>query len=109
MKLASKLLHAWVTDGITIEIEDCMDAKEAYDLIKKRHAVSNERARDSLLTRLNGIRLDDYPSVTAYTNQVRQIKADLKTVKYDMTDDMFATAILYSLLPSYCDFKERYD
>jgi hypothetical protein len=29
--------------------------------------------------------------VTDYTNQVRQIKADLKTVKYDMTDDMFAT------------------
>ncbi|KAG9196947.1 hypothetical protein G6514_002749 [Epicoccum nigrum] len=109
IKLASKLLHAWVSDSIAIEIEDCTNAKEAYDLIQTRYAVSNERARDNLLTRLNGVRLDDYPSVTAYTNQVRQIKADLKTVKYDMTDDMFATAILYSLPSNFSDFKEKYN
>ncbi|KAJ5222193.1 uncharacterized protein N7469_008433 [Penicillium citrinum] len=70
MKLAGKLLDMWVSDGIKIEIEDCADAKEAYDFIKKRYAVTNERARDK------------------YTNQIRQIKADLKTVKYDMTDDI---------------------
>jgi hypothetical protein len=31
MKLAGKLLDACVSDGINIEIEDCTDAKEAYD------------------------------------------------------------------------------
>ncbi len=39
MKLVGKLLDAWVSDGIKIEIEDCADAKEAHDFIKKRYAV----------------------------------------------------------------------
>lgn len=45
MKLANRLLDAWISDGIKIEIEDCADAKEAYDFIKKRYAVKmNVRA-----------------------------------------------------------------
>jgi hypothetical protein len=108
MKLASRLLDAWISGGIKIEIEDCADAKEAYDFIKKRYAVTNERARDILLNRLHDLKLDQCESVTEYTNQVRQIKADLKTVKYDMTDDMFATALLHGLPPSYRSFKEKY-
>ena len=109
MKLASKLLDSWVSDGIKIEIEDCTNAKEAYDLIKKRYAVTHERARDSLLNQLSLIKLEDCLSMTEYTNKVRQVKADLKTVKYDMTDDMFATALLHGLPPSYRAFKEKYD
>jgi hypothetical protein len=60
-----------------------------------RYAVTNERARDILLNRLHDLKLDHCESVTDYTNQVRQIKADLKTVKYDMTDDvlLFEAAI----------------
>jgi hypothetical protein len=57
MKLAGKLLDAWVSDGIKIEIEEYADAKDAYDFIKKRYAVTNERARDSLLDQLNGSNL----------------------------------------------------
>lgn len=109
MKLAGKLLHVWVCEGIQIEMEDCKDAKEAYDFIKKRYAVTNERARDDLLSRLNRLKLDDYSPMTEYTNKVRQIKADLKTVKYDMTDDMLATALLHGLPPNFRDFKEKYD
>ncbi|KZN94229.1 hypothetical protein EN45_044190 [Penicillium chrysogenum] len=109
MKLASRLLDAWISEGIKIEIEDCADAKEAYEFIKKRYAVTNERARDILLNRLHDLKLEHCESVTDYTNQVRQIKADLKTVKYDMTDDMFATALLHGLPPSYRSFKEKYD
>ncbi|GJN66062.1 hypothetical protein PLICBS_000078 [Purpureocillium lilacinum] len=109
MKLAGKLLEAWVSDGIKIEVEDCADAKEAYDFIKTRYTVTNERARDNLLNQLNGLKLDDCPSMTEYTNRVRQIKADLKTVKYDMTDDMLATALLHGLPSNFRDFKERYD
>jgi hypothetical protein len=109
MKLASKLLDTWVSDGIKIEIEDCADAKEAYDFIKKRYAVTHERARDSLLNQLNELKLEHCSSVIEYTNKVRQIKADLKTVKYDMTDDMFATALLHGLPSNYRGFKEKYD
>ncbi|KFZ24291.1 hypothetical protein V502_01231 [Pseudogymnoascus sp. VKM F-4520 (FW-2644)] len=109
MKLAGKLLDAWVSDGIKIEVEDCADAKEAYDFIKKRYAVTMERARDGLLNQLNELKLDDCLSMTEYTNGVRQIKADLKTVKYDMTDDMLATALLHGLPPNFRDFKEKYD
>jgi len=109
MKLAGKLLNAWVCEGIKIEIEDCTDAKKAYDFIKKRYAVTNERARDDLLNQLNELKLDNCSSMTEYTNKVRQLKADLKTVKYCMTDDMLATALLYGLPPNFRDFKEKYD
>lgn len=40
---------------------------------------------------------------------MRQIKADLKTVKYDMTDDTLVTALLHGHPPNFCDFKEKYD
>ena len=109
MRVAGKLLDSWVSEGIKIEIEDCEDAKDAYDFIKRRYVVSNERARDTLLTELNGIKFDDCVSMTEYTNKVRQIKADLKTVAYDMTDDMFATALLHGLPPNFRVFKENYD
>jgi hypothetical protein len=108
MKLVSKLLNTWVSDSIKIEIEDCPDAREAYDLIKKRYAVTHERVRDNLLNQLNELKLKDYSSVTEYTSKVRQIKADLKTVKYEMTDDMFATALLHGLSPNYRGLKGKY-
>jgi hypothetical protein len=71
MKLAGKLLDAWVSDGIKIKIEDSIDAKEAYDFIKKRYAVTIERTRDGLLNQLNRLKLDDCSSMTEYTNRVR--------------------------------------
>ncbi|KAJ6063370.1 uncharacterized protein N7446_007490 [Penicillium canescens] len=49
MKLASKLLHSCISDGIKMEIEDCADAKDTYYFIKKRYAVTNERVRHILL------------------------------------------------------------
>jgi hypothetical protein len=109
MKLAGKLLDTWVSDSIKIEIKEFADAKEAYDFIKKRYAVTNERARDSLLNKLTELKLDDCLSMTEYTNGVRQIKADLKTVKYNITDDMLVTALLQGLPPNFRDFKEKYD
>ena len=109
MKLAGKLLDAWVCEGIKIEIEDCTDAKNAYDFIKKRYAVTNERARDDLLNQLSEFKLENCSSMTEYTNKLRQIKADLKTVKYYMTDDMLATALLHGLPSNFRDFKEKYD
>ncbi|KAJ9481657.1 hypothetical protein VN97_g11812 [Penicillium thymicola] len=105
MELASNLLDTWVSDGIKVEIVDYTDAKEAYDFVKKRYAVIHEHARGSLLNQLNELNLEDCSSVTKYTNKLRQIKADLKTVKYDMTDDMFVTALLHGLPPSYRGFK----
>ncbi|KAJ5704349.1 hypothetical protein N7536_000038 [Penicillium majusculum] len=109
MKLANMLLDAWISDGINIEIEDCADAKEAYHFIKRRYAVTNERARDILLNRLHDPKLEHWENVTYYIYQVHQIRADLRTVKYDMTDDMFATAVLHGLPPRYRSFKEKYD
>jgi hypothetical protein len=109
MKLAGKLLNAWVSNSIKIEIEDSTDAKEAYNFIKKRYAVTIERTRDSLLNQLNGLKLDDYSSITEYTNRVRQVKANLKTVKYNLTDDMLATALLQGLPPNFRNFKDKYD
>lgn len=38
-----------------------------------------------------------------------QIKADLKTVQYHMTNDMLARALFYGLPSNFRDFKEKYD
>ncbi|KAG9236822.1 hypothetical protein BJ875DRAFT_438993 [Amylocarpus encephaloides] len=76
MKLRGKLLYSWVSDGIKIKIKDFKDAKVAYDFIKKRYAATIERARDNLLNQLNGLKLDDYSSMTEYTNRIRSTKPD---------------------------------
>ena len=109
MKLISKLFDTWVSDSIQIEIEDYSDVKEAYDFIKKRYTVTNECTCDNLLNQLNKFKLDDCSSMIEYTNRVYQIKADFKTVKYDMTDDIFATILFYSFPLNFRDFKEKYD
>lgn len=49
MKLIGKLLDAWVSDSIKIEIKDCVDAKDAYNFLKKWYVVTMEPAYNSLL------------------------------------------------------------
>lgn len=109
LKIAGKLLNEWVCEGIKIEIEDCDNAKEAYDFIKIRYKISDERARDILLTQLNDLKLEAFTTMTEYVNKLRQLKADLKIVKYIMTDDMFASTLLHGLPIYYRNFKEQYD
>ena len=102
-------MNEWVCKGIKIEIEDCENAKVAYDLIKERYKVSPERARDLLLSQLNNTKLEDFTSVTEYLNKLRQLKVDLKASKYVTTDDMFTSILLHGLPPNYHNFKEQYD
>ena len=109
LRIASKLLNEWVCEGIKFEIEDCENAKVAYDLIKERYKVSPERARDLLLSQLNGTKLEDFTSVTEYLNKLRQLRVDLKASDYVMTDDMFTSILLHGLPPNYRNFKEQYD
>jgi gag-polypeptide of LTR copia-type len=109
LRTASKLLDAWVCEGIRLEIEDCENAKTAYDVIKLRYKVTNERARALLLTELSDQKLDGFTSMTEYINKLRQLKADLKAAEYDIIDDMFASSLLHGLPNFYRVFKEQYD
>jgi hypothetical protein len=109
LRTASKLLNEWVCEGIKIEIEDCENAKVAYDLIKERYKVSPERARDLLLSQLNNTKLEGFTSVTEYLNKLRQLKIDLKATEYLMTDDIFTSILLRGLPSNYRNFKEQYD
>jgi hypothetical protein len=109
LRIASKLLNEWVCEGIKIGIEDCENAKVAYDRIKERYKVSPERARDLLLSQLNNTKLEDFTSVTEYLNKLRLLKVDLKASEYVMTDDMFTSILLHGLPPNYRNFKEQYD
>ncbi|KAK8219741.1 hypothetical protein M8818_000715 [Zalaria obscura] len=87
-RIAKRLLNAWISEGIQIEIEDCSDIKEAYDLIKKRYHITDERARDTLLADLRKMTIDDYEDVTDYLNKLRRLKNDLHYVKAPLTDDI---------------------
>jgi hypothetical protein len=64
MRLAGRLLHAWVSDGIKIDLEDCNVAKGGYDHIEKRYGVTDERAGDNLLNQLDNLKLNDSSSMT---------------------------------------------
>ncbi|KAF2174651.1 hypothetical protein K469DRAFT_705780, partial [Zopfia rhizophila CBS 207.26] len=90
-----------------IDYNEHKNAKEKMKFVGK--LLDAWRARNSLLNQLSNLKLKDCSSVTEYTNRVRQIKANLKTVKYDITDDMLATALLHGLPPNYRGFKEKYD
>ena len=110
LRTANKLINAWVSDGIRIEIENCNNAKAAYDLIIQRYKVNDERARDDLLTELKKLKIDDCEDVTDYLNKLRRFKSDLAGVKYKMNDSMFATSILDGLEGGkWVGFKEKWD
>ena len=109
LRIASKLLDEWVCEGIKIEIEDCENAKEAYDLIKERYKVTPERARDTLLSQLSNTKLENFDSATEFLNKLRQLKVDLKASGYVMTDDMFVSVLLQGLPSTYGAFKDKYE
>jgi hypothetical protein len=110
LRTANKLLNAWVSDSIRIEIEVADNAKEAYDLIITRYKISDERARDDLLTQMKQLEIDDCDDVTDYLNKLRRYKSDLAGVGYKMTDSMYATALLDGLdSKKWAGFKEKWD
>ena len=110
LKTALKLLNAYISEGIQIEIEDCDNAKAAYDLIKTKYGVSDERARVDLLTDMAKLKISDCEDITDYLNKLRRLKNCLTRVKHTMSDDEFATAILRGLEgQQWNGFKQRWD
>jgi hypothetical protein len=97
LRTANKLLNAWVSDSIRIEVETAHNAKEAYDLIVSRYRVSEERARDDLLSEMRKLTIDDCDNETDYLNRLRRFKSDLAGVDYKLTDGLYVTALLGGL------------
>jgi hypothetical protein len=109
LRTANKLLNAWVSDSIRIEIELAKNAKEAYDLIVTRYRVSTERARDDLLSNLRKLTIDDCDDVTDYLNKLRRFKSDLAGVDFELTDGLYVTALLDGLdNKKWISFKEKW-
>ncbi len=71
LRTTAKLLDSQVCEDIRIEIEDYDTAKSVYDLIKKRYKITDERARDILLTQLTDLKLEVFTSMTEYINKLR--------------------------------------
>jgi hypothetical protein len=97
LRVANKLLYSWVSESIKIEIETANNPKDAYDLIVSRYKVSDERARDELLSEMRHLTIDDCKDITDYLNKLRRIKSDLKSVGYTLTDGLYVTAVLDGL------------
>ena len=110
LRTANKLLNAWVSDSIRIEIETSKNAKEAYDLIVARYKVSDERARDDLLSELRKLTVENCADVSDYLNKLRRFKSDLAGVDYKLTDGLYATALLDGLDDKkWASFKEKWE
>ena len=110
LRTASKLLNDWVSDGIRIEVEYTRNAKEAYNLIVSRYTVSDERARDDLLSEMKKLTIDDCANVTDYLNKLRRFKSDLARVDYKLTDRLYVTTLLEGLGGrKWAAFKEKWD
>jgi len=110
LRTANKLLNAWVSDSIRIEIERAENAKEAYDLIVARYRVSDERARDDLLSELRRLTIETCDDVSDYLNKLRRLKSDLAGVDYKLTDGLYATALLDGLDDKkWASFKEKWE
>ncbi|KAH7379062.1 ankyrin repeat-containing domain protein [Cadophora sp. MPI-SDFR-AT-0126] len=60
LRTANKLLNAWLSESIRIEIETAKNAKEAYDIVIARYKISNERARDDLLSELKRLTIENW-------------------------------------------------
>lgn len=108
IELAGRLLFAWVSGRIKIEIKDCDDAKAAYELIQKLHKPTDEGITEDLLDELQTVRCDEFPDLDAYVYKILSIQADLKEVKYPVTDKEVATAMVRGLPRPFKNFKENW-
>jgi hypothetical protein len=110
LRTANKLLNAWISESIRIEIEATKNAKEAYDLIVARYKISNERARDDLLSEMKKLTIENCDNVTDYLNKLRRFRSDLAVVDYELTDGLYVTALLDGLdNKKWGLFKEKWD
>jgi hypothetical protein len=110
LRTASKLLNAWLSESIRIETETAKNAKEAYDTVIARYKISNERARDGLLSEMRKLTIENCDNVTEYLNKLRRFRSDLAGVDYELTDGLYVTTLLDGLdNRKWGPFKEKWN
>jgi hypothetical protein len=110
LRTANKLLNTWLSESIRIEIETAKNAKEAYDTVVARYKISNERARDDLLSEIRKLTIENCVDVTEYLNKLCRFRSDLAGVDYKLTDGLYVTALLDGLdNKKWGSFKEKWD
>ena len=73
-----------------------------------RYKISDERARDDLLSEMRKLTIENCVNVTEYLNKLRRFRSDLAGVDYKLTDGLYVTALLDSLdNKKWGSFKEK--
>ena len=74
-----------------------------------RYKISNERARDDLLSEMRKLTFG-CDNVTEYLNKLRRFRSDLAGVDYQLTDGLYVTTLLDGLdNKKWGSFKEKWD
>lgn len=113
IKQCRELIMNSVSSSILMELEDLSlinDPKQTMLHIKKTYALSNDKAREQLLEKVNALKLQQGESITDYINKHRELKYDL--IRAGMTtysDTVMATHIMTGLPNSYATVKEQWD
>lgn len=74
------------------------------------YKISDEHARDDLLSEIRKLIIKNYVDMTEYLNKLRRFRSDLAGVDYKLTDGLYVTALLDGLdNKKWGSFKEKWD
>lgn len=109
VRIALRLLNAWVSPGIAIDLEDHDDPAKAYAFITNRFKVEDRHAREQLFQSISELKLTDCENMANYLSKHLQYRKDLASVGHTFTDGELISNILIGLTPTYRNFKRQYD
>jgi transposase InsO family protein len=108
-RLCVMFIKSKISIGIRGSIEHHMNVRELLKSIDEQFETSDKALAGTLIKKLSSIKLTSTRGVRDHIMRMRDIAAQLKTLKVEMPDDFLVHHILNSLPQAYAPFKISYN
>ncbi|KAF7152345.1 hypothetical protein RHSIM_Rhsim01G0110600 [Rhododendron simsii] len=103
------LIKSHIHKGIRGSIPDCDKAKDFMKAIEEQFVSSDKALASTLMKKLSGMRHNSSKSVWGHIMEMRDIAAQLRTLKIEISESFLVHFILNSLQSEYTPFKISYN
>lgn len=108
VRRANKMLSDRVDDSMQPDIEDYVNPRAALQHLESLYKMQDSRALHLVQEQVDTLKLVDCDSMSAYWNQMRQLKVDLKSLGEPITDSQLINKIIKGLPDTYIDWVNYY-
>jgi len=108
VRTARTLLAAWVDPSIRGSLQEQKTPKEAFDFIHQQYRMTNARALEIALSKMERLKLKDCKSMQDYLYQITMIKLDITDAKGTFDDQQLQAKICRGLTWRYNTFVDNF-